>query len=205
VWARQYDGVPANEVWRRIVIAPAGDEAGLEELAKRCATGDQGALDTLLRRIHPEVLRRCAAALWYRSDAEEACQDVLLQVARNIGGFEHRSKFRTWLYVIIGNCVRQTYRSLKHRAAEHPMEILPTQRPDPRTTSVIAGARIDLLEAIERLEQRSPDLVAPFVLREVSDLEYSEICRQLNLPLSTVKFRIHEARKFVQRHLADGS
>lgn len=187
------------------MIAPADEGADLEELAKRCAAGDCGALDALLRRIRPEVLRRCGAALSYRSDAEEACQDVLLQVARNIGDFEGRSKFRTWLYVIIGNATRQTYRSLKQRAAERAVEILPTQRPDPRTTSVIAGARIDLLEAIDRLEQRAPDLVAPFVLRDLSDLEYAEICRQLNLPLSTVKFRIHEARKFVQRYLSADS
>ena len=56
---------------------------------------------------------------------------------------------------------------------------------------------------MDRLEQRSPELVAPFVLRDLSDLEYHEIADQLGLPLPTVKFRIHQARKYVQRHLAD--
>jgi RNA polymerase sigma-70 factor (ECF subfamily) len=106
------------------------------------------------------------------------------------------------MHVVVSNCTRQTYRSLRRRALEQAAEELP-HPPDPRTTSVIAGARIDLLDALDRLEQRNPELVAPFVLRDLSDLEYHEIAEQLNLPLSTIKFRIQEARKYVQRQLAD--
>jgi RNA polymerase sigma-70 factor (ECF subfamily) len=176
---------------------------GLDELARLAAGGDSMALDELLRRIRPDVFRRCAKVLNFHTDAEEACQDVLLQVARGVGGFEGRSKFTTWLHVIVVNCTRQTYRSLKRRATEQAPPELLTQRPDPRTTSVIAGARIDLLDAIERLEQRSPDLVEPFVLRDLADLEYADIVSRLGLPLTTIKFRIHEARRFVRSHLAE--
>jgi DNA-directed RNA polymerase specialized sigma24 family protein len=38
----------------------------------------------------------------------------------------------------------------------------------------------------------------------VSQLEYSEIATQLNLPLGTVKSRIHEARRQVRQTLGDG-
>src|SRR5699024_1554923 len=44
----------------------------LEELALRARDGDAVALDDLLRRIQPEVLRRCSRFLPYRQDAEEA-------------------------------------------------------------------------------------------------------------------------------------
>jgi len=179
------------------------DDLSLDDLAGLAAGGDSRALDALLARIHPEVLGRCGALLLYRADAEDACQETLLQVARNISTFEQRSKFTTWLYAVAANCARQTYRSLKRRAAEQSYGELPAQPPDPRTTSVIAGARLDLLEALERLEHRQPELVAPFVLRDLSDLEYAEIGRQLGLPVTTVKFRIHQARKFVQQHLAE--
>jgi RNA polymerase sigma factor (sigma-70 family) len=177
----------------------------IEELATRAATGDAHALDTLLRRIRPLVLRRCAGVLMYQADAEEACQDALLQVARHIGDFAGRSRFTTWLHVVVTNCARQTYRTLKRRAAEQMVDEFPTQPLDPRTTSVIAGARIDLLEALDRLEQRTPELVAAFVLRDLADLEYDEIARQTGMPTSTVRFRIQEARKFVRRYLIDVS
>ncbi len=172
----------------------------VEELATRAATGDRQALEGLLRRIEPEVLRRCARFLPCRQDAEEACQDILLKVARSIGSFEGRSRFSTWLHVVIANGARQTYRSLKRRAVEQASAALP-ERPDPRTTSVIAGSRLDLLDALERLERRHPDLTAPLVLRDLCQLDYAEIASHLGIPLTTVKSRIHDARVQVRREL----
>ncbi|PSK87382.1 RNA polymerase sigma-70 factor (ECF subfamily) [Murinocardiopsis flavida] len=177
-------------------------EESLEELARRAREGDQAALDGLLRRIQPDVLRRCARFLPYRQDAEEACQDALLRVARNIGSFKGNSLFTTWLYTVVSNSARQTYRSMKRRSAEMPTEAdrIPHQR-DPRTTSVIAGSRIDLLEALDRLEQERPNLVAPLVLRDLCQMDYNEIAEELELALGTVKSRIHEGRKHVRKSL----
>jgi RNA polymerase sigma-70 factor (ECF subfamily) len=179
-------------------------EMSVEDLARVARTGDSRALDMLLRQIHPAVLRRCAGLLPYRQEAEEACQDAMLQVARRIDTFEGRAMFTTWLYPIVTNCVRQTYRSLKRRSVEQSQSQSqsPVQTEDHRRTSVIAGARVDVLEAVERLEARRPELVEPFLLRDLADLEYSEISRRLGLPITTLKFRIHEARKFVRDHLS---
>lgn len=110
----------------------------VETLATHAANGDHAALDALLREIQPEVLRRCGRLLPYRQDAEEACQDALMQVARNITGFAGRSKFSTWLYPVVSNCARQTYRVLKRRGAEQSWTVAP-EIADARTTSVIAG------------------------------------------------------------------
>ncbi|MEO3785920.1 sigma-70 family RNA polymerase sigma factor [Actinocorallia sp. B10E7] len=173
-----------------------------EELALRAAKGDQAALNELLGAIQNDVLRHAGRFLPCRQDAEEACQDALLQVARNIHRFEGRSRFSTWLHVVVANSARSTYRSLKRRSVEQAGE-LPSQRPDPRRTSVIAGSRVDILDAMEELESRKPDLIQALVLRDVSQLEYSEIAEQLNLPLGTVKSRIHEARKQVRATLGE--
>jgi RNA polymerase sigma-70 factor (ECF subfamily) len=173
-----------------------------EELAVKAAQGDQGALNELLRKIEPDVLRHSARFLPCRQDAEEAAQDALLQVARNIHRFEGRSRFSTWLHVVVSNSARSTYRSLKRRSVEQAGE-LPQQRPDPRRTSVIAGSRVDILDAMEDLEARKPDLIQALVLRDVSQLEYAEIAEQLKLPLGTVKSRIHEARKQVRQTLGE--
>jgi hypothetical protein len=74
----------------------AGTQSGVTQvLGPSAATGDRAALDELLVRIGPQVLHRCMRFLPCRQDAEEACRDVLLQVATHIGGFAGRSKFTT--------------------------------------------------------------------------------------------------------------
>ncbi|WP_169986542.1 MULTISPECIES: RNA polymerase sigma factor [unclassified Microbispora] len=173
-----------------------------EDLARSAAQGDHRALGELLRRIEPDVLRHCERLLPYRQDAEEAAQDTLLAVARNIGRFEGRAKFSTWLHIVTVNCARTTYRSLKRRSSEQAEE-LPDQRPDPRRVSVIAGSRLDLLDAMEALEAERPDLAQALVLRDICQLDYSQVADQLKIPLGTVKSRIHQARKYVQNALGE--
>ncbi|MFC4508193.1 MULTISPECIES: RNA polymerase sigma factor [Streptomyces] len=172
-----------------------------EPLAVRAAAGDRAALDALLQAIRPEVLRRCGRFLPCREDAEEAAQDVLLQVARKIGTFEGRSRFSTWLHTVVANCARQKYRELKRRSAEQPLPAEQTLRPDPRTTSVIAGSRIDLLDALERLERDHPALTVTLVYRDICQMEYAEIAERTGLPLGTVKSRLHTARQYVRQWL----
>lgn len=174
----------------------------IETLARRAAAGDGAALESLLQSIQPDVMRRCSRFLPFHQDAEEACQDTLLKVAQNIGRFEGRSKFSTWLYTVTANCARQTYRTLKRRAAEQ-MSDLPIENPDPRRTSVVAGSRLDLLEALDRLEDDRAELVEPIVLRDIVQMDYNEIAGYLGIPLGTVKSRIHDARLFVRQQLGD--
>ncbi len=179
------------------------DDGGptLEELATRAAAGDRDALEELLAQIQPRVRRICGRMLIYPEDAEEATQDALLLVATKIGGFAGRSKFTTWLHAVASNSARSTYRTLKRRAAERLTDELPAA-PDPRTTSVIAGSRLDLLDALEILGADRPELVEPLVLRDVQQLDYNEIARLLDVPLGTVKSRIHTARHAVRPLLA---
>ena len=172
-----------------------GDEE-LDLLAVAAANGDAQALEKLLALVQPRVRRIVGRMLLHPQDAEEACQDALLAVTRHIGRFEARSRFTTWLHAIAANSARSTYRSLKRRSAEHPVEV--PRAVDPRTTSVIAGSRLDLLEALERLGREHPDLVEPLVLRDVNALDYAEIAQHLGLPVGTVKSRIHRARTFVR-------
>ena len=185
-----------------------------EALAVAAAAGDAQALEELLRLIQPDVLRRCARFLPNRQDAEEAAQDALLQVARRIGTFEGRSRFSTWLYTVVGNSARQTYRVMctdcgscarkPGMAARMACTTLTVLASGWRcTASVIAGSRVDLLEALEQLDKTRPLLVAPFVLRDILDLEYDEIANRLDVPLGTVKSRLVEARRQIRQLLIE--
>ena len=166
----------------------------LDALAARAATGDEDALLELLTEIQPRVRRICGRMLLYPEDAEEAAQDALLLVSTRIGTFAGRSRFTTWLHAVASNSARSTYRSLKRRSAELPTEEMPTAA-DPRTTSVIAGSRLDVLET---LGVDHPALVEPLLLRDIQELDYADIAELLDIPVGTVKSRIHSARQIVQ-------
>ena len=96
-------------------------------------------------------MRRCARFLPCREDAEEAAQDALIAIATKLSSFSGTGSFIGWVTVVASNSARSTYRSLKRRGGEQAVEHLP-ENFDPRTTSVIAGSRIDLMEALEQLE-----------------------------------------------------
>ncbi|WP_130334194.1 RNA polymerase sigma factor [Micromonospora kangleipakensis] len=90
---------------------------GIDDLAGSASLGDRAALDALLVAVRPEVLRLCARLLPNREDAEEACQDTLLALARGITGFEARSSFHTWLYRLAANRTRRRAATLRRGAA----------------------------------------------------------------------------------------
>jgi DNA-directed RNA polymerase specialized sigma24 family protein len=158
----------------------------LDALAKRAAAGESRAMNDLLTDIRADVLRHCSRILPHPMDSEEACQDTLLAVSKRIGSFEGRSSFSTWLYQVTSNASLDTYRRLKRESARR----------------VIAGTRIDLLDAFEKVDDRVSE---PIMLRDVLGLEYSEIAKLLDVPVGTVKSRIHDGRQALQRLMRDGS
>lgn len=78
----------------------------------------------------------------------------------------------------------------------------PPEAVDPRTTSVIAGSRLDLLEALSELEAAHPELAEALVLRDLAALSYAEVARWTGVPLGTAQARIHRARKFMRPRLS---
>ena len=177
------------------------DPADIEELARLAAAGDSAALESLLTQIRPPVMRLCSRMLPHREDAEEACQDALMRIATRLDTFEGRSSFRTWMYAVASNSARDTYRSMRRRFAEHPVVEMPTHA-DPRTTSVIAGTRLDLLDALEDLGAERPELARAVMLRDVAAVDYAEIARLLDVPLGTAKSHIYHARRWLRPRLS---
>lgn len=174
----------------------------IDELARRAQAGDRDALEQVLGAIRGRVLNVCRGVLPYTPDAEDACQEALINIATKIGSWGGRGRFTTWTHVIAVNSARSTYRRMRNQAvASDALEI---ENPDPRTTSVIAGTRLDLLDAMETLERDHPQYVEPLLLRDVYGMSYEEIAEQVGAPLGTVKAQIHHGRKLV-RPLLRGS
>jgi RNA polymerase sigma-70 factor (ECF subfamily) len=174
----------------------------IDDLARSAQAGDRDALEQLLGAIRGRILNVCRGVLPYTPDAEDACQEALLRIATKIESWGGRGRFTTWTHVIAVNSARSTYRRMKNQAVAS--DLLESDNPDPRTTSVIAGTRLDLLEAMETLERDHPQYVEPLLLRDVYGMAYDEIAEQVGAPLGTVKAQIHHGRKLV-RPLLRGS
>ena len=168
----------------------------IDELARRARAGDRDALEALLTAVRPRALNVCRGVLPYSADAEDACQEALLNISAKIGSWGGRGRFTTWMHVVAVNSARSTYRRMKNQAV--PSDVLPAERPDPRTTSVIAGTRLDLLDAMETLEREHPQMVEPLLLRDVYGMAYDDIAALLGLPTGTVKAQVHHGRKLVR-------
>jgi RNA polymerase sigma-70 factor (ECF subfamily) len=171
----------------------------IDELARRARDGDRDALELLLGEVRPRALNVCRGVLPYTPDAEDACQEALINIANKIGSWGGRGHFTTWMHVVAVNSARTTYRRMKNQAVpSDPHTSGPMERPDPRTTSVIAGTRLDLLEAMEAIERDHPQFVEPLLLRDVYGMSYEEIAEQVGAPLGTVKAQIHHGRKLAR-------
>lgn len=177
------------------------DTTDWDGLVAQARTSEPHAMNELLAEVRPLVLRRCAKFLPFRGDAEEAAQETLLTIATKLNDFTGRGSFTGWVTVIASNQALQTYRSMKNRLADVTMELV-TEHADPRTTSVIAGTRLDLLDAIEQLERNHPAAVQAFILRDLGSLAYDEIADLTASPIGTVKARIHTARGYVREKLS---
>src|SRR4051794_13624172 len=168
----------------------------VDELARRAQGGDRDAMEQLLTAVRPRCLNICRGVLPYTPDAEDACQEALINISNKIGSWHRNGRFTTWMHVVAVNSARTTYRRMKNQAFSS--DVIPLEKPDPRTTSVIAGTRLDLLEAMEVIERDHPQMVEPLVLRDVYGMSYDDIAQLLEIPLGTVKAQIHHGRKLAR-------
>ncbi len=171
-----------------------------EGLVQRASAGDEASLEELLRQSEPLIASRARKFFPNRHDAEEATQEALFAVSRRLPSFEGRAKYSTWLYQVTTNACIDWYRQIKRR--QSVLVDAPVQAAVGSSPSVLAGHRLDLLEVAEQMEQR---VIEPVLLRDLAELDYAEIAELLDVPVGTIKSRIHEGRNELRRQLSERS
>lgn len=74
-----------------------------EELLQLISNGDNNALGRLYELFKDRVFNTCLAHLQHQEEAEEATQDVFVEIFRSAGRFQHKSSVATWIYRISVN------------------------------------------------------------------------------------------------------
>lgn len=189
------------------------DEQSLIAASKE---GDSAALDALVRghqdRVYGFAMRMCRNV----EDAKDILQETFLGMVRSLREFREESKFSTWLYRIAANaCLKKRRRGVHEPTPEQELsldELMP--RPDaegrrPEVADWSDDAERALLrgELSGRMEAAIDKLPKEYkivlVLRDVEGLSAEETAQAVGLSVAAVKSRLHRARLFVRRELAE--
>jgi RNA polymerase sigma-70 factor (ECF subfamily) len=187
---------------------PATTPPGAEDdgvLATAAATGDRQAFAALVERHQARILALLERLTGCREQARDLAQETFVSAYRNIATFEGRSAFSTWLHRIACNHAAAAGR--RERAAisldAPPANGRPLIVPDAAGADVSDRlAREELAArvraALGRLEVHHREVV---VLADMQGIGYEEIAETLDIPLGTVRSRLHRARMELRRLL----
>jgi RNA polymerase sigma-70 factor, ECF subfamily len=171
-----------------------------DTVIQRAQLGDQQAFQQLIEAYNAIAWRTARVLLSEQVAVEDVIQEVWLDVWRGLSRFQRGRPFRPWLLTIVANRC--------HMVTRHRQE--PTQAFDSAEGEPALYAD-DVLEHILRLEedvelQLALEIVSAeqrrvLELRFFADLDLSEIALITNVPLGTVKSRLHRALASLRLHL----
>jgi len=182
-----------------------------ERLVAQAQRGDSAAFGLLVDRHQDALYNGICRLVSRREDAEDLAQDTFVKAFRNIGGFQGRSSFYTWLYSIALNVVishrrkvgvrrRVPHLSLSEGGDHEGSRDVPDRHDPPDATSERRELVGRLREAIAELDDDYRTIV---VLRDIEGFDYEAIAGLLDCPQGTVKSRLHRARLELRAKLKD--
>jgi RNA polymerase sigma-70 factor, ECF subfamily len=182
----------------------ATEEATLLACAR---AGDSAAFESLVMPHWDALLRVTRRILRNREDAEDAVQHALLDAFRNLNGFQGRSRFSSWLTRIAMNAALMRLRVSRRERATSLDEVFETSearihlvepRPNPEEEYLSKEGQVLLQKALKKL---SPLYVEVLHLRGVQELSAKEAAGLLEVPVGTIKARLHRARTKLTKHV----
>lgn len=135
-----------------------------------------------------------------REDANDLLQETFLKAFRFLDKFEEGTNAKAWLYRIMRNTYINEYRRMKRQpeVLEYDEQFTPHQIPPSAERHAFDLQRQlehtlpdEVADAISKLPERFKSVV---VLRDIEDLPYEEIAEALEIPIGTVRSRLHRAR-----------
>src|SRR5437868_1671701 len=179
-----------------------------EAIVARVLAGDTALFEIIIRRYNQRLYRVVRSILRDDADSEDVMQDAYVRAYEHLDQFAGRAQFRTWLTRI---AVHETLARLERaRRFDRPshnedfegdaMDLFAYRQRTPEQQAADSELRQMLEAAIANL----PDLYrSVFMLRDVENLSIEEVCGILDLSESTVKVRLHRARRALRKTISD--
>ena len=149
--------------------------------------GDTVAFDTLYEKYRGDVYRFLLRQ-FDTATAEELYQDVWMKLIQARGRYQPTARFRTWLYTITHNHIKDHYRKQRVTAVANDNDAIDTRAPER-----IAQDQ-QILAVLQAGIQRLPDVQREaFLLKEESGLSLDEIAEVMGASRESTKSRLRYA------------
>ena len=162
-----------------------------ESLVQRSAGGEVEAFEILVTRYERVLFRVAMRMLGEYADASDATQAAFVKAYQNLGSFDPRFRFFSWIYrILLNECLNTRRARRQHDNEEAAFELAGN------------GTPLDALERTERRQRVQKALLAlpddyrqVVVLRHFAELSYDDIAATLAIPAKVVKSRLYTARQ----------
>ena len=147
-----------------------------------------------------------------QADAEDLVQEAAYLATRGFGQFRSGSNFRAWFFRILTNRFYSRYRKRKREGEQVELEDTPELYLYSQTTAAGLHAqtedpasllldRLDSEAVAQAIESLPEEYRMVAMLYFVQDCQYQEIAEMLEIPVGTVRSRLHRGRRLLQKAL----
>jgi RNA polymerase sigma-70 factor (ECF subfamily) len=172
------------------------------ECVQKVQGGDADAFETLVRRHERKIFNLLYRWLGDYDEAAEVAQEVFLAAFRAIKRFRGDSSFATWLYRIGVNHAKNRQKSLQVARQRRQAREISDPPSDPASDPVEGVEQRERHELVQRgLNELDADAALLILLHDLQEFRYEEIAESLDIPLGTVKSRLHRARQALRAKL----
>ncbi|KMY48255.1 RNA polymerase sigma factor SigW [Peribacillus loiseleuriae] len=170
--------------------------------------GDQNAFGEVVELYKDKVFQLCFRMLGNRHEAEDMAQEAFVRAYVNIHRFNTQMKFSTWIYRIATNlCIDR----IRKKKPDYFLdaEVAGTDGLDMYSQIAAEIAlpeeqveSMELQETIQAEILKLPEKYrSAIVLKYIEELSLKEISEILDLPIGTVKTRIHRGRESLRKQM----
>jgi len=182
---------------------PTSDTQEDDRLILQTLAGKSSAFESLIEKYQNRLFHSMTQVLRNSTDAEDIVQDAFVKAFTKLSTFRGGSQFYTWLYRIAHNSAisqirkRKPTDSLDHdggmaAATLEGQHVSPSQRLERQEENR------QLTDALNRLKEEQRSVL---VLRVMEGLDYDAIAEILDVPVGTVRSRLHRARAQLKEEL----
>jgi len=169
-------------------------------LVRRAQDGDRDAFGLLVQQFEPTVKAIALRRLGNQNEALELTQEVFLHVMRRLGQLREPERFAGWLRQVTARmAINRATRRVPPQAVETGVLEAAAENADEPIHELISRERAARLwTAMDRLKPLDREALVAFYIRDLSLIEMAD---ELDIPLGTVKRRLHTARKRLKTEL----
>ncbi|OWA34844.1 RNA polymerase subunit sigma [Saccharibacillus sp. O16] len=170
------------------------------DLIERTLAGSSAAYAELYERTAGELYKLIRLLVGNTEDAQDVMQETYLQAHRNLHRFDRDRAWRPWLTGIALRQVKAHRRKRWLQAQRIGRAVQYNRRTEEADFSNESVERLDRGEWIERIERLPYKLQQIVILKYLNDYAQEEIAEILNIPLGTVKSRVHAALERLRKN-----